>query len=353
MTPDPALQRLQQAAAAHAESTNGTGPEAHAERPVDYHFAAFADFARHPFPSARPLLGKPGEILLAEGSLFLVYGADGSAKSTVMIDAAAHLAAGIPWLGIGVPRPVRCLLLELEGPPGLLQEKLNHKCETWPGPDFTPNLWVYRSPWGDFTFADPHARAALNTHCEEHDIDLVMANPTLALGVGASGKPDETGQFVGWLKECGLYGSRAFWLNHHENKAGQISGDWGRHPDTKVQVQRDGNRQRTKLTWEKTRWASLDPEQITVMLDWEIETQGYTVTQLDTDRTSDDLLVERLATYLDEHPVTATTQVLNDVEGNDSRLTKLLNSRPEFDYAPGAHNAKLWTLAARSAEGPE
>ncbi len=48
------------------------------------------------------------------------------------------------------------------------------------------------------------------------------------------GRPDETQAFVDWLVECGLKSERAFWLLHHENKAGQISGDWGRHPDTKV-----------------------------------------------------------------------------------------------------------------------
>jgi hypothetical protein len=177
-----------------------------------------------------------------------------------------------------------------------------------------------------------------------------MANPTLGLGVAASGRPDETQQFVDWLKECGLGERRAFWLLHHENKAGQISGDWGRHPDTKVLLQSDGNRQRTRLNWEKTRWATLGPEQRVVMLDWEVESQGYTVTALDTMGTSDELLVERLVAYLAEHPLTATKHVCAGVEGTDSRLTELLRTRTEFDFCPGASNAKLWRLAG-SAEG--
>jgi len=333
-------------------STNGTAPEV--ERVIDYHFTPFADFAQHAYPSAKPLLGSPGETYLAEGSMLLVYGSDGAGKSTWTIDAAAHLAAGIPWLGIPVPRPVGCLLLELEGPGGLFQKKLDAKRASWTGPDFTSNLHIYTSPWGDFTFADPHAREALNAYCEAHSIDVVMANPTLALGVAASGRPDETGAFVGWLKECGLYAGRAFWLNHHVNKAGQISGDWGRHPDTKALLQEDGNRPRTKLSWQKLRWApGLPPAKRSLMLDWIIETEGYSVTPLDTVGASDDLLITRLVAYLDEHPVTATKTVLDAVEGNDSRLTELLNSRPEFDFAKGAHNAKLWTLSAGSAEGPE
>jgi hypothetical protein len=330
-------------------ASNGAGLE---RPPIQYRFTPFADFANHPFPRANPLLGTRDAIYLAEGSLLLVYGADGAAKSTWSIDAAAHMAAGVDWLGIAVPRPARILLIEVEGPGALFRDKLTSKETTWTGPPFRPNLHVYTSPWGDFTFADPHAREALTTYCGEYEIDVVMANPTLGLGVAASGKPDETKQFVDWLRECGLGAGRAFWLIHHENKSGQISGDWGRHPDTKVQLQRDGNRQRTKLLWEKTRWATLDPEQRAVMLDWVLDTQGYAVTALDTAGASDDLLMERLVAYLNEHPATVTKTVLKAVEGNDSRLTELLNSRPEFDYGKGAHGAKLWTLATTSAEGP-
>lgn len=334
--------------------TNGAAPQGEAERVIDYRFASFADFARQEYPSAKPLLGTPGETYLAEGSLLLDYGSDGAGKSTWTIDGAAHLAAGVPWLGIPVPRPVRCLLLELEGPGGLFQKKLDAKRESWSGPDFTENLHVYTSPWGDFSFADPHARQALNEYADKHNIDLVMCNPTLALGVAASGRPDETQEFMGWLKGCGLYRGRAFWLNHHVNKAGEISGDWGRHPDTKVLLQEDGNRQRTRLTWQKLRWApGLEPAKRSLMLDWIIETEGYTVTPLDTVGASDDLLVERLVAYLDEHPATATEAVLKNVEGSDSRLTELLNQRPEFDFCKGPKNAKLRTLTSRSAEGPE
>jgi hypothetical protein len=332
-------------------ASNGAGPGEEVRKPVSYQFASLADFQRRPYPRAEPLLGKRGEIYVAVGSLLLAYGSDGSAKTTWTVDATAHLAAGSDWLGIAVPRPVRCLLIENEGPAALFQEKLAKKAETWTGPDFAANVHSYAAPWGDFTFADADARAALTAYCDEREIDVVMANPTLGLGVAASGRPDETQQFVDWLKECGLGGRRAFWLLHHENKSGQISGDWGRHADTKVLLQRDGNRQRTKLTWEKTRWATLDPEQIAVMLDWVTDTEGYTVRQLDAIGASDELLVERLMAYLTDHPVTATKHVEESVEGNDSRLSKLLNERPEFDFAPGPHGAKLWMLASTSAGG--
>ena len=129
----------------------------------------------------------------------MVYGADGSAKSTWTIDGLAHLAAGIDWLGIAVPRPVRICIIENEGPPNLFQQKLAAKIATWDGPDFAHNVFVFTGPWGEFSFADAEAREALVAFCEEHEIDLVTANPTLGLGVAASGRPDETQQFVDWL----------------------------------------------------------------------------------------------------------------------------------------------------------
>ena len=317
--------------------------------PKNYEFATLGEFSKHAFPDAEPLLGEHGSTLLAVGSLFLVYGSDGAGKSTFTIDAAAHLAAGKDWLGVPVPRPARCLLIENEGPAGLFQGKLAAKIEGWDGPDFAENIHVYSSPWGEISFADEHARTALSNYCDEHRIDVVMANPTLGLGVGPSGRPDETQQFVDWLKECGLGSSRAFWIIHHENKAGQISGDWGRHPDTKAQLTADGTAQRTKLLWEKVRWATLAPEDRAVMLEWELETQGYTVTPLDTVGASDDLLVQRLIDYLDSHPASATKHVCEAIAGTDSRLVKLLKERPEFDCADGPHNAKLWMHTDRSA----
>ena len=333
-------------------ASNGTVPAGEVPAQPDYRFAPYGDFAARAYPDAEPLIGERGSAYLALGSLLLCYGGDGAGKSTWTIDAAAHLGAGRDWLGLPVPRAARCLLIENEGPAGLFQAKLAAKHESWYGPSFIENIHIFSTPWGEFSFADTPAREALTVYCDEHGIDVVMANPTLGLGVAASGRPDETQLFVDWLKECGLGSARAFWLLHHENKSGQISGDWGRHADTKVLLQPDGNRQRTRLTWEKTRWATLDPEQRAVMLEWELDTQGYTVTPLDTPGASDDLLVDRLTAYLEAHPATSQREVCANVEGTDSRLIEILKTRPEFDFAPGLRGAKLWILASTSAEGP-
>jgi hypothetical protein len=312
-----------------------------------FEFARLDDFLAHPYPKAEPLLGQPGAIFLAVGSLLMVYGPDGSGKTTWTIDGIAHLAAGEPWLGIPVPRPVRVAVIENEGPPSLFQQKLEAKIATWDGPAFADNVFVFAGPWGEFTFADPDARTALAGFCDEHQVDVVTANPTLGLGVAASGRPDETQQFVDWLVECGLKTTRAYWLLHHENKAGQISGDWGRHPDTKVSLRQDGNQQRTKLDWAKTRWATLPTDTIAkaCLLEWITETQGYAVTELESVGASDSELVERTVAYLTAHPWASTRSVYEAVKGTQTRIRKVLEG-DRFDCVKGPRGAILWSLAS-------
>jgi hypothetical protein len=312
-----------------------------------FEFSAYSEFAAHKYPAAEPLLGEPGAVFLARGSLLMVYGADGSGKSTWTIDGLIHLAAGVEWLGIPVPRPVRFCVIENEGPPDLFQQKLAAKLASWDGPDPSENIFVFAEPWGEFSFANPEARPALNAFCEEHAIDVVTANPTLSLGVAASGRPDETQQFVDWLTECGLKSERAFWLLHHENKAGQISGDWGRHPDTKVSLQQDGNRQRTKLDWAKTRWATLPADSLAkvCMLEWIVETQGYSVTELDTVGASDAELEQRVADFLAGNPWASTRAVYGGVAGTQSRVRAVLDG-DRFDCVDGPRGSILWNVAA-------
>jgi len=312
----------------------------------EYTFAPLDGFLAHEFPCAEPLLGKDGEIFLAVGSLLLVYGAEGSGKSTLTVDAIVHLAAGRDWLGIPVPRPVRVLVIENEGPPFLFQQKLAEKASSWAGPSWQENVFVFQGPWGEFSFANSRARLALAAYCETNRIDVVAANPTLGLGVAGSGRPDETQQFVSWLVECGLKNTRAFWLLHHENKAGQISGDWGRHPDTKVQLQADANRPRTKLVWEKTRWATLptDERPKACLLEWLTETKGYNVLPLEASGASDDELRTRIDEFLAEHPWSSTTTVETSVKGTATRIRALLDGG-RYDSVKGPRGATLWHFA--------
>src|SRR5271166_7005537 len=105
-------------------ANNGRPPDA---EPTDYRFVPYADFAARTYPRAEPLLGTRSANYFAASSLLMVHGPAGSSKSTWTIDGAVHLAAGVPWLGLAVPRPVRLGLIENEGPAALYQQKLDAK----------------------------------------------------------------------------------------------------------------------------------------------------------------------------------------------------------------------------------
>jgi hypothetical protein len=74
------------------------------------------EFAAVDEQGAGGLLGAEGDAPIAEDSDVLVFGDGGAGKTTLVNDLALHLGAGDPWLGIGVGRPLRVLIVELEGP---------------------------------------------------------------------------------------------------------------------------------------------------------------------------------------------------------------------------------------------
>jgi hypothetical protein len=79
------------------------------------------------------------------------------------------------------------------------------------------------------------------------------------------------------------------------------------------------------------------------MLEWVVETQGYTVVELDAVGASDSELEQRIADYLTEHPYSSTTTVETEVQGTASRIRKLLEGA-RFDNVNGKRGAKMWFL---------
>src|SRR4051794_34215156 len=139
-----------------ARNDNGHEPRLEAsaaqDSPSRLSFLSAADFLAANYPPAEPLLGDPETITyVARSSLTMLYGDGGSAKSTLTMDLVAHLATGIDWLGIPVPRPVRVVMIENEGPAQLFQQKLEAKASDWDrGREWLDNVFVYAEPWGGY-----------------------------------------------------------------------------------------------------------------------------------------------------------------------------------------------------------
>jgi hypothetical protein len=302
------------------------------------------------YPQLEVLLGDPETIIyLSRGTFAMTFGDAGDGKSTLEVDACAHLAAGCAWLGIPVPRPARVLIIENENAPALFQQQLADKLERWDAdPSWRDNVYVYAKPWGRFTFASADDRRHLRAFCDDNRIDLIFANPLFGVGGPGSGRPDETSAFVDLLKELGLgLDGPAIWPMHHENKLGQISGDWKRQPDTVIQLDSDTDKQETKLTWDKVRWIRQRPEgwRKKWLLEWVPEHKGYNVLDVDLRAVSDEQLRERVDAFLDKHPRASTKTILERVEGNAARLRQVLKSG-RYAVENGPRGANLYSLSS-------
>jgi hypothetical protein len=221
------------------------------------HVVPLDEFAAVDEPSAEPLLGDEHDTVLSAGGALVFYGDGGAGKTTLEIDLVFHLAAGLKWLELPVPRPVKVLVIENEGPRGKFRMKLREKLANWDGPPVENRIHVLEEPWALFTFAADTHRAALRELIEEHEIDVVAAGPVQRLGIEGGGTPEEVGAFIRNIElvRSTLERPVAVLLAHHENKAGDVAGAWEGVPDTLAHVQAQGNGC-TRLYWRKVRWGS-------------------------------------------------------------------------------------------------
>ena len=214
-------------------------------------------FAAHTEESATPLMGTPNDSLLPSEGLLLMYGDGGAGKTTLTVDAVAHMAAGMDWVQVVIPEPVRVLLIENEGPRGPFRETLAHKLARWDGVSFASNVRVLEEPWAQFTLSDPLLRQAIADEITAQKTQLVVVGPLASLGAKGTGTPDDVNEFSALIADLRSRTEQPFalWIVHHENKAGDVSGAWERLPDTLVHVSARGNG-RTQVNWRKVRWSS-------------------------------------------------------------------------------------------------
>lgn len=220
-------------------------------------FVRASDFAAINEPSAEPLLGDEEQAEITAGSTVLFYGDGGAGKTTLGLDAAVHLAAGKPWLGFNVPRKLKILLVENEGPRGPFRNKIRRKLAQSLG-DAALNIYVLEEPWARLNLKDDEHLAALRAWVAHLEADIVMLGPVVSIGFAGAGTPDEIeahGTRLALLRH-GLAKPLVVWLLHHENKAGDVSGAWERLPDTLVHVRLSEGGGYTNITWKKARWSS-------------------------------------------------------------------------------------------------
>jgi AAA domain len=300
-------------------------------------FEPLGVFLERALPPAESLVGvaRGGTNLLPRYGWVMPWGREGSGKTSVIVDLLFHAAAGLEWLGWPVGRPLRLVVIVNEGVPGGFQDKLAAKVEAWPG-DHAPvieNIAVYASPWGEFTFRSDRMTNHARAFALDFGADYVAFDPLHTLGTFGAGGPEDTESFKHVLRAFGLWDDLGVLTAHHSNKSGMVSGDWARHPDTVLHLEKDGRNPATKLTLEKARPADPGELGVPVMLEWVVETFGYRRVELEVgagERVDDDELLKRVTDYLAARESAVPLKVLKgDVKGDPGRLASVVRAAIE------------------------
>jgi hypothetical protein len=265
-----------------------------------------AEFASVDEPGAGALVGSEDAALLPVNGDGMFYGDGGAGKTTLGIDLAFHLAAGDPWLGIQVPRPVRVLLVENEGPRPLFRGKLRRKLAAWEGSPIADRLSVLENPWGRVSFADPDCRAALAEEIAARACDLVVVGPLTRSGMNEAGTLQDVAHFMELVAQVRALAGRAVAVVfvHHENKGGKVSGAWEGAGDTLFHVQAQGQG-KVRLHVQKARWSS-EHHKSTLQLVW-ADGEGFRLE--DTAEVDDETLAEQIIAAIAAEPGIGWTRI--------------------------------------------
>jgi 5S rRNA maturation endonuclease (ribonuclease M5) len=255
-------------------------PEPAADRDSDLDsFALSLDefiAARSELPAA--LIGEADDVLLPAAGLLILGGKGGKGKTTLVLDAVFHLASGRDWLDFRVPRPLRVLVIENEGPREMFRRKLEAKRRSWPH-EIDGALFVYTLYWGALDLRDDARRRQLREYVEQNDIDLVVGDPLDSCGLEGVGSPEDTRRFMELAKDVGLHRTVAFWFLHHprkektEDELDELSGAWGGRPDTVLMLSLLGG-ERSRLAFPKVRWGPRG-KRPALILGFDADTEGF------------------------------------------------------------------------------
>lgn len=281
-------------------------------------FRAVSEFAATDEPNAEPLLGTPDATVLPVGGTLMLYGTGGAGKTALTIDAIAAMATGGNWLGLSVPKPVKIAIIENEGPRGMFRKQLRAKLtvKQFDGA-------VLEEPWAAFDLSSQMHREALVAAVAEMETDLVVAGPVSTIGMVGGGTADEINRFSALIDRVRSELGRplAFWLIHHENRAGQVSGAWERVPDVLAHVAARGNGH-TRVFWQKVRWSS-ELHQTAWNLTW---ADGHSFTKDESEVITEDRVVDEMIQWVLIHGGCSSKDMEEAVPGN-SRVVRSVRDR--------------------------
>ena len=281
--------------------------------PSELAFQTLAEFASEDEPSAETIVGSDADdaAFVADGTV-VVFGKGGAGKTILTLDLTFHIATGMQWQGLDVPKPRRVLVIENDGPRGRFRRKVRAKREGWQGPDPEHNAAVLTKPWGKLRLSREDHRAALAAYIVENEIEVLVAGPIVTLGMIGGGTPDEVAAFEAHLQALRELVGRPLLviLLHHTNQRGQVSGAWDRVPDTLIFVVNTGRG--TRLTWQKARDSST-----LHATSWKLKwADGMTFERDDSPDVTEDDIEEGILTSVRADPGSSWTIIAKPVTGN-------------------------------------
>jgi 5S rRNA maturation endonuclease (ribonuclease M5)/KaiC/GvpD/RAD55 family RecA-like ATPase len=302
-----------------------------------------ADFAAVDEPGADPIVGTADSQLIPEGADVVVYGDGGVGKTTLTVDLGYHLAAGDRWHGIPIPRSVRVLLVENEGPRPLFRRKVARKELAWAGSPTEGRVLVLEHPWARFNFGDEQHRQLLADKIAELEVDVVIIGPITATGMDAPGTIPEVREFVALVDDVRARSGRttlAIILIHHENRAGKPSGSWEGVCDTLIHVTQQGHG-RIRIYFQKAKWAS-DLHATKLELAW---AEGDTFAATETEPSRPERVWDGIAEYVLAHGGCTWNDVDKEVAGEGTYKRRRRDAMLEDGVlinAGGKRGFKLW-----------
>ncbi len=224
-----------------------------------------------------PLIGTEDDTLMPAFGLGLLIAKGGKGKTTLISNTILHLASGESWLGFEVPRPLRILFIENEGPREPFRRKLERHRSHWPHP-LKGEIFIYDENWGAARLDEMGFVERLNRFADAHEVDLIVGDPLDSLAINGVGSPEDTRDMVDRFKAAGLFSRTAWLLPHHprkekvEDAVDEASGAWGGRPDLMLGLEKLPG-ERARLSFPKIRWGKRDG--YAYLLSYDADTESF------------------------------------------------------------------------------
>lgn len=324
------------------------------------------DFICRPRERREPILADAdGRAVIGHRSLTLLGALGGHGKTTLFIDLALHLAAGVDWGPFQVPAPVSILMIENEGPEDLFAEKLAARHATF-AHELRGRFDVCVFDWGGFNLGEDVHRERLANEIAEKGYELVFGDPLDSLGIIGVGSPEDTRDFLALMKETGLNRNVAWWLNTHPRKEetkealNEIAGAWGGKPDSVLLLRMLAD-DRTQVRFPKLRWAKRG-KRLPMLLKFDPETEAFTYLGEESEEERDYLA--EIGALLDDGKWRTPKEIAAKpgdagIGANVDRVKKELSEHPDVFMSRTGEEAKavgrsstatIWSLRTDGSE---